>query len=98
MRLGLILSYAGREVSLPFDLINQAEELNYDSVWVAEAYGSDTISIASWILSQTEKIKVGTAIMQMPARTPAIRPMTSPPLLSAAIPDNDGLLQHLPPL
>ncbi|MFT7176784.1 MAG: F420-dependent oxidoreductase-like protein [Halioglobus sp.] len=51
--------------------------MGYDSVWTAEAYGNDAVTTATWVLAQTEKIRVGTAIMQMPARTPAMTAMTS---------------------
>jgi F420-dependent oxidoreductase-like protein len=51
--------------------------MGYDSVWTAEAYGSDAVTPAAWILANTSKIKVGTAIMQMPARTPACTAMTA---------------------
>jgi F420-dependent oxidoreductase-like protein len=51
--------------------------LGYDSVWTAEAYGSDAVTTASWILAQTDKIRVGTCIMQMPARTPSMAAMTA---------------------
>ena len=77
MKLGVMLGYSGKQVQVPMDLVKQAEALGYDSVWTAEAYGSDAISVATWILAQTEKIKVGTCIMQMPARTPAMAAMTA---------------------
>lgn len=77
MKLGLLLGYAGRHITLPMDLIQQSEALGYDSVWVAEAYGSDAVSVSAWILAQTKKIKVGTAIMQVPARTPAATAMSA---------------------
>lgn len=77
MRLGLISGYSGRKMSIPIDSIKQAESLGYESIWTSEAYGSDAVSPAAWILAQTEKIKVGTAIMQMPARTPAMTAMTA---------------------
>ena len=77
MRLGLMLGYSGKKIALPIDLIKRAESLGFDSVWTAEAYGSDAVSAASWILAKTEKIRVGTAIMQMPARTPALCAMTA---------------------
>ena len=53
------------------------KSLGYDSFWTSEAYGSDAVSPAAWILAQTEKLKVGTAIMQMPARSPAMTAMTA---------------------
>jgi len=64
-------------VDLQIDKIKQAESMGYDSVWTAEAYGSDAVTPAAWILANTTKIKVGTAIMQMPARTPACTAMTA---------------------
>ena len=77
IKLGIMLGYSGKQISLPMDLIKQAESLGYDSVWTAEAYGSDAISPAAWILAQTETIKVGTCIMQMVGRTPATCAMTA---------------------
>jgi F420-dependent oxidoreductase-like protein len=58
-------------------LVKHAEELGYDSVWTSEAWGADAISPAAWILAQTSKIKVGTGIIQMPARSPAMAAMTA---------------------
>ena len=77
MKLGFLLGYAGKHINIPIDLIKQAEAMGFDSVWTAEAYGNDAVTAATWVLAQTEKIKVGTAIMQMPARTPAMAAMTS---------------------
>ncbi len=77
MKLGFLLGYSGKEIHIPLDLIKQAEEMGYDSVWTAEAYGNDAVTAAAWVLAQTSKIRVGTAIMQMPARTPAMCAMTS---------------------
>lgn len=77
MKLGMMLGYSGKRLELPMDLILQAESLGFDSVWTAEAYGSDAVSPAAWILSKTEKIRVGTCIMQMPARSPAMTAMTA---------------------
>jgi F420-dependent oxidoreductase-like protein len=77
MKLGLLLGYSGAEMSLPIDLVREAEDLGFDSVWTSEAYGSDAVSPAAWLLAQTSKIKVGTAIIQMPARTPALAAMTA---------------------
>lgn len=77
MKLGLLLGYSGKNVNIPIDLIKQAESMGFDSVWTAEAYGNDAVTSATWILAQTEKIRVGTAIMQMPARTPAMCAMTA---------------------
>lgn len=77
MRLGLMIGYAGRKVELPIDLIKEADRLGVYAVWAAEAYGSDAVTPLAWIGAQTEKIKLGTAIMQMPARTPASAAMTA---------------------
>ncbi len=77
LKLGMMLGYSGKKISLPMELVKRAEELGFDSVWTAEAYGSDAVSPAAWILAQTDKIKVGTCIMQMPARTPAMAAMTA---------------------
>ncbi|MFK8050982.1 MAG: LLM class F420-dependent oxidoreductase [Halioglobus sp.] len=77
MKLGFLLGYSGKQINIPMDLVKQAEALGYDSVWTAEAYGNDAVTTATWVLAQTEKIRVGTAIMQMPARTPAMTAMTS---------------------
>ena len=77
MKLGFLMGYSGKHIHIPIDLIKHAESLGYDSVWTAEAYGSDAVTTATWVLAQTEKIRVGTAIMQMPARSPAMTAMTA---------------------
>jgi len=77
MRLGLIAGTFGPKPSVPMDLILEAERLGYDSVWTAEAYGNDAIVPLTWIAAKTSKIRLGTAIMQMPARTPAMTAMTA---------------------
>ena len=77
MRLGLTVGYSGRGMGLPMELIREAEKLGFDSVWTAEAYGSDAITPLAWIGAQTTRIRLGTAIMQIPARTPAMCAMTA---------------------
>ena len=77
MKLGVLSGYSGKIVNLDIDRIKFAESLGFDSVWTAEAYGSDAVTPATWILANTDKIKVGTAIMQMPARSPACTAMTA---------------------
>lgn len=77
MKLGLLAGVGGRQVNIPLDRIQQAESLGFDSVWTSEAWGSDAVTTATWILANTQRIKVGTAIMQMPARTPALTAMTA---------------------
>ncbi len=77
MRLGLNVGYSGSKISINIDLIRQAESLGFHSVWTAEAYGSDAVVPAVWVAAQTTKICVGSGIMQMPARTPAMAAMTA---------------------
>ncbi len=77
MKVGLLLGYSGKKLAPPMDMILQAEKMGFDSVWTAEAYGSDAVTVAAWILAQTTRIKVGTSIMQVPARTPANTAMTA---------------------
>ena len=77
MRLGMMIGYAGRRVELPMELIQAADELGVYAVWAAEAYGSDAVTPLAWIGAQTKNIKLGTAIMQMPGRTPANAAMTA---------------------
>ena len=77
MKVGLLLGYSGKKLAPPMDMILQAELMGFDSVWIAEAYGSDAVTVAAWILGQTTTLKVGTAIMQVPARTPANTAMTA---------------------
>ncbi len=77
MKLGLQLGYSGARMRVPMELITEAERLGYDAVWFSEAWGSDAVTPAAWVLAQTNRIHVGTAIMQMPARTPACTAMTA---------------------
>ena len=77
MKLGMVCGYSGKVMNLPMDMIKYVESLGYDSAWTAEAYGSDAVSPAAWILANTTKIKVGTSIMQMVGRTPAMTAMTA---------------------
>jgi F420-dependent oxidoreductase-like protein len=77
MRLGVVAGYSPAALQLRLEEILEAERLGYHSVWTSEAYGSDAVSVASWILARTTRIHVGTAIMQMPARTPTCAAMTA---------------------
>lgn len=77
MRLGLMVGYSGSTIALPMEMIKEADRLGYYAVWTAEAYGSDAVTPLAWIGAQTQRIKLGTAIMQMPARTPAMTAMTA---------------------
>jgi F420-dependent oxidoreductase-like protein len=78
MRLGLNLGYwgAGNDAD-NLALAREADKLGYSVVWAAEAYGSDTATVLSWIAAQTEKVDIGSAVFQIPARTPAMTAMTS---------------------
>jgi F420-dependent oxidoreductase-like protein len=64
-------------MGLNLDLVKEAESLGYDSCWTAEAYGSDAVVPLTWIAAHTSRIRLGTAIMQIPARTPAMTAMTA---------------------
>ena len=77
MRLGLIQGQFGPRVQINLELIREAESLGFDSCWTAEAYGSDAIVPLTWIAAKTERIRLGTAIMQIPARSPAMTAMTA---------------------
>jgi F420-dependent oxidoreductase-like protein len=71
MKLGLMLGYSGAEVRLPIERVKLAERLGYDSVWTAEAYGSDAITPLAYIAAHTDRIRLGTAVIQLAGRTPA---------------------------
>jgi F420-dependent oxidoreductase-like protein len=72
MKLGLSVGYSGSRVNVPIGLIKLAEERGYDSVWTAEAYGSDAMTPLAWIAAQTSRIRLGTGIAQLAGRTPAM--------------------------
>jgi alkanesulfonate monooxygenase SsuD/methylene tetrahydromethanopterin reductase-like flavin-dependent oxidoreductase (luciferase family) len=88
MRLGMLLRYHGD--SLALDEVLEAERLGYDSVWSGEAYGTDAVTPTAWILARTTRIRAGTGIMQMQARTPACTAMTA--LTLQALSNNRFLL------
>ena len=77
MRLGINFGYSGAQLKLPFDLIQEADRQGVYAVWTAEAWGSDAVTPLAWIGAQTEQIRLGTAIMQIPARTPTMTAMTA---------------------
>jgi len=79
MRLGLNLGYWGLGLTAgdQLELVKTAEDAGFDSVWAAEAYGSDVATVLAWLAAQTDRIKVGSAIFQMPARSPAMTAMTA---------------------
>ena len=71
MKLGLSIGYSGAGMDLPVERVQLAERLGYDSVWTAEAYGSDAVTPLAFLAAVTSRIKLGTGIMQVAARTPA---------------------------
>jgi F420-dependent oxidoreductase-like protein len=77
MRLGLSLGYSGARIELPMDMITEADRLGYHIVWTSESYGSDALTPLTWIGAHTQRIHLGTAILQMPARTPAMTAMSA---------------------
>ena len=79
MRLGLNLGYWGLGLTAEQQIatVRAAESAGYHSVWAAEAYGSDAATVLAWLAAQTEKIRIGSAIFQMPARSPAMTAMTA---------------------
>jgi F420-dependent oxidoreductase-like protein len=77
VKLGFVAGYGAAQLELPMPQIEEAERLGFDSVWTSEAYGTDAVSTAAWILARTRRVRVGTAIMQMPARTPTCAAMTA---------------------
>src|SRR5262249_9514234 len=77
VKLGVNLGYwgigpAGEEA---LELVRAAEGLGYESVWVAESYGSDVVSVLAWLAGQTQTVNLGAAILQVPARPPAAAAM-----------------------
>jgi F420-dependent oxidoreductase-like protein len=79
MRLGLHVGYWGLGLTADqqLGLVKEAEDAGFDSVWAAEAYGSDAATVLAWIAGQTERIRLGSAIFQIPARSPAMTAMTA---------------------
>jgi F420-dependent oxidoreductase-like protein len=80
VRLGLNLGYWGADPAADADnmeLVREADRLGFDSVWVAEAYGADAATVLTWIATATERIGLGSAIFQIPGRSPAMTAMTA---------------------
>src|SRR2546428_310469 len=77
MKLGLSIGYSGAELKLPVDAVLLAERLGFDSVWTAEAYGSDAITPLAYLAALTKRIRLGTGIMQLAARPPATAAMAA---------------------
>ena len=79
VRLGFYMGYAppGTNPTELIALAQEAERLGYDSAWAAEAWGTDAVTVLAWLAATTSTIKIGSAILQMPARTPANTAMTA---------------------
>src|SRR5262249_31979136 len=77
MKLGIVLPYSGADMSFPIDRVLEAERLGFDSVWTSEAYGSDAVTPAAWMLRGTRRLGGGPGIVQIPARPPAMTAMTA---------------------
>src|SRR5947209_16687166 len=79
MKLGLNIAYWGLGITAADQLrmVREAEAAGFDSVWAAEAYGSDAATVLAWLAARTERIRIGSAIFQMPARSPAMTAMTA---------------------
>jgi len=94
MKLGILLRYAGEAGGPQMDVVLEAERLGYTSVWAGESYGTDAVTPIAWVLARTTKIKAGTGIMQMSARTPACAAMTAATLQAMS---NDRFLLGVGP-
>src|SRR5437773_2393911 len=79
VRLGFYMGYAppGTNPLELIELAQEAERLGFDSAWAAEAWGTDCVTVLSWLAATTSTLKVGSAIMQIPGRTPANTAMTA---------------------
>ncbi len=79
MKLGVHVGYwgLGLTAAQQLEIVQEAERLGYDSVWAAEAYGSDTATVLAWLAAGTTKINLGSAIFQMPGRSAAMTAMTA---------------------
>lgn len=77
MKLALNLGYWGAKPFDPVPLVQHAERLGFDSVWAAESYGSDAVTLLAYLAARTERIRLGSAVLQMPARSPALTAMTA---------------------
>jgi F420-dependent oxidoreductase-like protein len=79
MKLGVNVGYWGLGLTSEqqLEIVQEAERIGYDSVWAAEAYGSDTATVLAWLAAGTERIHLCSGIFQMPARSPAMTAMTA---------------------
>ena len=77
MKLSTTIKFLPGHAGIDMEHVFEAERLGFDAVWAGEAYGTDAVSPVAWVLARTERIKAGTSIMQMPARSPACAAMTA---------------------
>ena len=77
MKLATTIKFLPGHAGIDMDHVLEAERLGFDAVWAGEAWGTDAVSPVAWVLARTTRIKAGTGIMQMPARTPALAAMTA---------------------
>jgi F420-dependent oxidoreductase-like protein len=77
VKLAATIKFLPGHAGIDMELVLEAERLGFDAVWAGEAYGTDAVSPVAWVLARTTRIKAGTSIMQMPARTPACAAMTA---------------------
>jgi F420-dependent oxidoreductase-like protein len=78
MKLGITIGMIrGAKPQLEMDIVLEAERLGYDAIWCGESYGTDAVTPIAYVLARTTRIKAGTGIMQMPARTPTCAAMTA---------------------
>jgi len=77
MKLGLTIGYSGADMRLPMARILRAEALGYDSVWTAESYGSDALTPLAYIAAVTKRIRLGSGVIQLAARSPANAAMSA---------------------
>jgi F420-dependent oxidoreductase-like protein len=79
MKLGVHIGYWGLGLTSEdqLEIVQEAERLGYDSVWAAEAYGSDTATVLGWLAGKTSTIRLGSGIFQMPGRSAAMTAMTA---------------------
>src|ERR1700686_3858388 len=77
MKLSTTIKFLPGHAGVDMEHVLEAERLGFDAVWAGEAYGTDAVSPVAWVLARTSRIKAGTSIMQMPARTPTMAAMTA---------------------
>ncbi len=77
MKLSATIKFLPGHAGIDMEHVLEAERLGFDAVWAGEAYGTDAVSPVAWVLARTSRIKAGTSILQMPARTPACAAMTA---------------------